>query len=258
MAEVENLARDIRDARRDRVTYELVPGPIEDMAMAYAVQDRLVSLLAEEQGGIAGWKLGMTTAKMQALTGSGGPAAGAILARRVHASGSTLAAGDFMHMGLEGEIALRVGMAFPESEAVDPAQAAQHIDGVAAAFEISDDRRADWTQLRAAPLIADNVWNAGIVLGPITPVKIADGLAGRRGIVRVNGVVTDQGMSQDIGCDALELVSWLAAHVARRGMPLQPGQWIMTGSFVPTRFPRPGDHYQFTVDGLAPVDVTVI
>jgi len=258
MADIENLARDIHDARRDRVSYELVPGPIKDMTIAYAVQDRLISLLAEEQGEVAGWKLGMTTAKMQTLTGSGGPAAGAILARRVHASGSTLAAGNFMHMGLEGEIALRVGTAFSETEPINPAQVAPRIDGVAAAFEISDDRGADWSQLRAAPLIADNVWNAGIVLGPVMPMKIANSLAGRRGVVHVNGVATDHGMSQDIGCDALELVAWLAAHVARRGMPLQPGQWIMTGSFVPTCFPRPGDHYQFTVDGLMPVDITVI
>lgn len=253
------MARAILDAHLNRLSYENMPGGnVASTDFAYAVQEELVGLFQRAgEGVIGGWKLGMTTAPMQRRTGISGPAAGAILRRRMHMSGAVLSAAQFMHMGLEGEIALRVSHPFPETEAIAAAQVRGRLDGVAAAFEITDDRNADWSRLSAAPLIADNIWNMGVVLGPARPLRDAGALMGRRGVVCVNDAVRDEGMSDDVGCDHLELVAWLAAHVAGRGLPLQPGQWIMTGSFVPTRFPDAGDRYRFTIDGLPSVEVAI-
>jgi 2-keto-4-pentenoate hydratase len=64
-------------------------------------------------------------------------------------------------------------------------------------------------------------------------------------------------MSEDVGGDPLRIVAWLAAHLARRGQPLLPGQWVLTGSIVTTKFPNASDTYHFAVDGLPPVAVSI-
>ena len=53
---------------------------------------------------------------------------------------------------------------------------------VMAAYELIDDRKAVYRECRALSLIADNAWNAGVVLGAATappPGSRLDGLAAR-------------------------------------------------------------------------------
>jgi len=259
-AAVDAMARAIAEAHRARAPYALLPAKrIGDLDFAYAVQDRLVSGWREVgEGAIVGWKLGLTYPEIQATAGAVEPISGVILERRAKSTGVVLNAADFVHMGLEGEIAVRVKDAFVETEPVGPAVTAGRLDLVAAALEITDDRNADWTRhLEATSLVADNIWNMGLVLGPPATIDAYGALFGRRGVVTVNGEVLDRGMSEDAGGDPLIIIAWLGAHLAKRGQPLAPGQWILTGSFVPTRFPKAGDHHRFEVDGLEPVDVTI-
>ena len=79
-----------------------------------------------------------------------------------------------------------------------------------------------------------------MVIGAPTPARELDGLTGRKGVLSIDGAVYEQGLSDDVGCDPMELVAWLGGHLARRGQPLRPGQWIITGSFVSTTFPAAG------------------
>jgi 2-keto-4-pentenoate hydratase len=258
-ATVENMARDIAEAHRARARFvPMTADRIGDLDFAYGVQDRLVSHWRNAgEGAIIGWKVGLTSARMQAMTGISQPASGAILARREHASGAVLRKSDFIHLGLEAEIAVRVGEPFPEDQEIEPAEALNRLESVSAAFEIVDDRNADYARLDAASLIADNSWNLGVVLGRPILTRGLGGLAGRRGVLTVNGELQDQGMSEDAGGDPLKIVAWLAAHLVRRGQPLQPGQWIMTGSIITTKFPATGDRYHFAVGGLEPVEARI-
>lgn len=259
-AMIEEAALALTAEHRERTRFAPLPEHrMGDLDFAYAVQDRLIQLRqADGAGPIAGWKIGFTTAAMQALAGIGEPAAGAMLAREMRSSGADLRRGDFGHLGLEGEIAVRVSEAFPETDPIEAGQVLSRLDGVAAALEVTDDRHADWTLIEAASLIRDNIWNIGAVIGPMAPAAAVGALVGRKGVLSIDGEVREEGMSQDIGCDPLEIIAWLGAHLARRGQPLQPGQWIMTGSFVSTTFPEPGDHYRFVVDGLEPVEATIV
>ncbi len=258
-AEADSTARRLAQAHLEHAPYApVLAGRSDAVDFAYAVQDRLVARWREGgEGPVAGWKIGMTTAHMQALTGLPEPASGAILQRRDRSSDTALAGADFAHLGLEGEIAVRVAETFPETEPVTAEQASARLHSVAAALEVTDDRHADWTRLDAPSLIADNIWNMGMVLGPPSPAAGLGGLTGRQGVLTINGCVQATGMSQETGYDPLDIVAWLGAHLARRGQPLRPGQWVLTGSFVPTTFPKAGDRYRFAVDGLAPVEIAV-
>jgi 2-oxo-3-hexenedioate decarboxylase/2-keto-4-pentenoate hydratase len=256
--ELEALA--LAAEHRGRARFAPLPDHrLGDLAFAYAVQDRLIQMRqAAGAGAVVGWKIGFTTAPMQALAGISEPAAGAMLAPGVRSSGADLRRSDFAHLGLEGEIAVRVSEAFPETDPIATDQVLARLDGVAAALEVTDDRHADWSLIEAASLIRDNIWNIGAVIGPVAPAGVIGELTGRRGVLSIDGETREEGMSQDIGCDPLEIIAWLGAHLARRGQPLQPGQWIMTGSFVSTTFPEPGARYQFAVDGLEPVEATIV
>jgi hypothetical protein len=81
------------------------PATISD---AYDIQDRYVALLRGEHGAAVGYKVGLTSAAMQAFCGIDHPIAGVVLARRVHRSGATVRRSNFGRLGLEFEIAVRL------------------------------------------------------------------------------------------------------------------------------------------------------
>ena len=138
------------------------PAAISD---AYDIQERYVTLLKGEHGDAVGYKVGLTSAAMQTFCGIDHPIAGVVLARRVHETGATVRRSDFGRLGLEFEIAVRITSDVPATGAPFTAKTiAPHIDGVCAAIEIVDDRSADYADLDVLSLVADNSWNAGIVL----------------------------------------------------------------------------------------------
>src|SRR3984885_4743179 len=138
------------------------PATISD---AYDIQEKYVGLLRGEHGGTVGYKVGLTSATMQAFCGIGHPIAGVVLASRVHRSGATVRRADFGRLGLEFEIAVRIKSDIPATEKAFAAEAIQpHIEGICAAIELVDDRAADYTSLDVRSLVADNSWNGGIVL----------------------------------------------------------------------------------------------
>src|SRR5713226_369524 len=132
---------------------------------AYDIQERYVALLRNEHGNAVGYKVGLTSAPMQAFCRIDHPIAGVVLERRVHQSGAMVRRSDFGRLGLEFEIAVRIKSDVPLSATPCTAEMIQpHIDGVCAAIEIVDDRSADYASLDVRSLVADNSWNAGIVL----------------------------------------------------------------------------------------------
>ena len=81
-----------------------------------------------------------------------------------------------MHLGLEFELGVRLGADLPASGA--PYTRASVADAVAAcmpAFELIEDRGADYGDLDAASILTDKCWCGGVVLGPEMT-----GLAGAR------------------------------------------------------------------------------
>lgn len=255
----EDLAQQLASAHQSRALFTpMPPATLGDLNFAYAVQDHLVSRWRHAgEGDVMGWKVGLTSPRMQAFAGINQPITGAILSRRKRPSGATLDSSEYVHLGIEAELAVCVDRPFLEVDELHPDEVMNRLRSISAAFEIVEDRNADYRALDAASLIADNSWNKGVVLGAPTPAQKTQGLTGRRGVLTVNGELSDQGRSEDCGGDPLRIVAWLAAHLARRGQPLQPAQWVLTGSIVTTKFPQQGDRLHFTLEGLSPVEVRI-
>jgi 2-keto-4-pentenoate hydratase len=224
---------------------------------AYAVQREYVRLQMQARGAsAAGYKIGLTSKRMQEMCGIGSPIAGVILKDRVHQSGVSLSASAYGRMGIEFEIAIRLGRDLPPAgHVLGLADVADAIDAVCPAIEIIDDRRADYRNLEVVSVIADNSWNAGIVLGDF--VRPWPELAAIEGIVAVDGQHTDRGFGRDVLGHPFQPVAWLASHLARGETPLRAGDIVMTGNLVTTKFPDRPCAYRFDLVGLGSVELSV-
>ena len=229
------------------------PATISD---AYDIQERYVALLRSEHGDTVGYKVGLTSAPMQAFCGIDHPIAGVVLARRAYRSGATVRRADFGRLGLEFEIAVRIKSDVPAARRPYTAEMiGPHIGGVCAAIELVDDRSADYSNLDVLALVADNSWNAGIVLSDFAP-KWPD-LEDVLGTATRDNVAIGEGHGRDILGHPFNSVAWLATLLASGGEGLKAGQVVMTGSVMKTIFPVEDAGYGFTLDGIGKVSVNV-
>ena len=229
------------------------PAAIPD---AYDIQDRYLALLRPEHGDTIGYKVGLTSAAMQAFCGIDHPIAGVVLARRIHRSGAEVRVADFGRLGLEFEIAVRIKSDIAAGETPHSVQTiAPHVDGVCAAVELVDDRSADYANLDVRSLVADNSWNAGIVVSDF--VAAWPDLAAARGKASKDGTPIGEGHGRDILGHPFNSVAWLAQQLASRGERLRAGQLVMTGSVMKTIFPSDSASYRFELEGIGAVEVRV-
>jgi 2-keto-4-pentenoate hydratase len=223
---------------------------------AYDIQEKYVALLGREHGDTVGYKVGLTSAAMQAFCRIDHPIAGVVLERRVHQSGAAVRRSNFGRLGLEFEIAVRIKSDVPASGTPYTAEMiAPHIDGVCAAVEIVDDRSADYANLDVRSLVADNSWNGGIVLSEFA-TKWPD-LEGVLGRATKDGVAIGEGHGRDILGHPFNSVAWLATQLASRGAGLKAGQVVMTGSVMKTVFPVEDATYRFELEQIGAVEVQV-
>ena len=246
-----------------RKPFAPIPAPLAPRTVdeAYAVQEGFHTRMAEVHGRIAGYKVALTTPVMQQMVGFHAPIAGAILGGTMHSSPVTLRRIDYVRLGIECEIAVELGMDLPAAKA--PYSRDLVADAVAAvipAFEVVDDRQADYAQLAAhvLSLIADNAWNAGVVLGsPLREWHSLD-LAAARGAMALNGVVVGEGHGRDVMGHPFEALTWLVNMLAQQGKSLTQRMIVMTGSIVATRFVDAGDVASFSMDGMGEVRLGVV
>jgi len=229
---------------------------IASVSDAYAVQRDYVRLQMQARGtGAAGYKIGLTSKRMQEMCGIDSPIAGVVLSDRVHASRASVSASAYGRMGLEFEIAVRLKRDLAPDGVLALAEVADAVEAVCPAIEIVDDRRADYRALDVLSLIADNSWNAGIVLGEF--VSAWPELATIGGLISVDGIALDRGSGGDVLGHPFHPVAWLASHLAKEGAGLRAGDIVMTGSLVTTKFPDRPASFRFDVKGLGTVELTV-
>lgn len=167
-----------------------------------------------------------------------------------------LAATDFGRLGLEVELAVTLDRLPVGDGPFGPSDITPLISTVSAAFELIDDRNADYSRIDVFSLVADNSWNAGIVTGPAVG-GLRDALMGRKGKLTRNGEAFGEGRTEDAGGNPLHVVAWTIETLRRRGHPLLPGQVIMTGSILPTYFPATGEVLRFEIEGMPPTSVEI-
>jgi 2-oxo-3-hexenedioate decarboxylase/2-keto-4-pentenoate hydratase len=250
------MARWMWDARTRRLPYRNLPDELRpaSIAEAYAAQEAYYRLAEASYGAVGGAKIATTTKVMQQLMGIDHPCGGAVFSRTIHASPAVLRGADFVNLRIESEIALKLDADLPASGAPwTRDKVAPAVVAALPAFELIEDRNADYAKTEALSLIVENCWNGGIVIG--TPKRVPlDKLVGISGRLSIGGKIVGEGRAED-PCATL---AWLANHVAERGRGLKAGMIVITGSLIPTVSIAPGQRAVFTVDGLGEAVMDVV
>lgn len=244
-------ARFLWEAHQARRAYRNLPPELAPASTkeAYAAQDAFHALAAPARGAVAGMKIATTTKVMQELMGIDHPCGGGIFAKTIHRSPARLACADFVNLRIECEIAVRVAS---ELSGRGPYTAANVRDNVAElmpSFELIEDRRAVYRETNALSMIADNCWNAGIVVGPAKKLDRSIDIDALRGRLAINSKPVAEGKADR----PLEALAWLANLAVERGNPIKKDMIVITGSVVATVSVAPGDTAVFTIDGLGEV-----
>lgn len=260
--EVVRVARKIFGASHAREPFARLnsadaPPTLDD---AYRIQDEVHRLWQDEGGAgpLGGHKIALTSQAVQELCGVDQPAYGAVFARSVRPSPSTLSAAEFVHLGLEFELAVQIGSDVPPDGAPYTRETiAPFVSACMPAFELIEDRGADYSDLDAESILTDRCWCAGVVLGR----RVADwqdlDLAAAPVSLRWNGRIIDEGVAGDSMGHPFEGLAWTANHLAAQGRMMKKGEIVITGSALKTRFPEPGDVISYAITGLGETAVRI-
>lgn len=202
---------------------------------AYQVQNALLAAKLDQGRRVIGWKIGLTSKAMQYALNIEIPDSGILFDDMAFDTGTTVPKGRFIQPRIEAEIA------FVMKDAIGGADLTRKdvlaaTDYVAPSLEILDTRivRQDpetGATRKVYDTISDNAANAGVVLGEARHPADID-LRWIGAIVSRNGEVEETGLGAGVLNDPVESVVWLARRMANYGQAIEPGQIILSGSFI--------------------------
>src|ERR1700760_1768493 len=119
MNRILNAAQAIANVRRGRIPLKPLPAWFapRDEAEGYQVQRALYDLVCPRAGPLVGYKIGCTSKVMQQYLKIPHPCGGGVFARGVHETGAVLRAADYVRVGVECEIAVRLARDLAPGEA---------------------------------------------------------------------------------------------------------------------------------------------
>jgi 2-keto-4-pentenoate hydratase len=216
---------------------------------AYRIQLQVLELLGAR---VVGWK----STLLDATRGMSAPvASGNLLESPAHLT-------DLAHpthgaaLGVEPEIAFRLAQPLPPlpgGREYQRADVLASIGSAHAALEICACRVGDFKSPLQLDKLADAISNEGLVLGPPQPAWRELALAALPLTLQVNGSLVHQGVGGHPVGDPLAPVVWLASHLSARGIGLQAGDVITTGSCAGLHMIAPGQRATATFTGLGSV-----
>ncbi len=220
--------------------------PEMGMDDAYAIQNAIYQAKLKQGRSVIGWKIGLTSRAMQYALNIDIPDSGILFDDMAFVHGSTIPKGRFIQPRIEAEIAFVMKDAIGGAE-VTRSDVLAATDFVAPSIEILDTRinrvDAETGETRKVfDTISDNAANAGVVLGVEQHAVDAFDLRWVGAITSSNGEVEETGLGAGVLNDPVESVVWLARRMAQYGQRIEPGQIILSGSFIrPVECP-PGTH----------------
>ncbi len=256
------IARWLAAQHRGRITFGDFPlhNRPADLVQAYAAQDAFVAIKARQCGRAVGWKIALSNQAMQQLVGLDAPVAGRLLARQVVGGPARTRVSAYGRLLIEFEIAIELAADLPAPGGVcTREQAGAAVAAVRPAFELADDRGANYASLgaHAFQLIADNAWNEGAVLGERRSDWHALNLQEISGRVYCDDKLAGEGLGRDLMGHPLDALAWLAGCAAGRGQMLRKGDIAILGSMVTSKFPEVGQEWRFELAGFEPLRLNI-
>ncbi|MCU7369645.1 2-keto-4-pentenoate hydratase [Paucibacter sp. O1-1] len=222
-----------------------------DAASSYTVQD-LTLLLRGQQA--AGWKVG--------AKGADGPAQGAPLPQVLLSPARLQPARFGRFLGLELEIAFRIGREFPvRPQPYGLEEALAGVDGVCAAIELVASRlRPQGDNKPLAPLaqLADLQNHGALVAGACVPYDPAFPFVAPALSWQFDGRDIAPTLPANPAGDPRRLLVWVLNHCRERGQAVPPGTLITTGTYTGAYLPEGPGEALGQIAGLPPVRLVLV
>lgn len=224
----------------------------------YAVQQAANARLERALGPRVGHKIGGTTAGMRSYINVPEPLGGEVFASQLHRDGATVGRSDFVRLGIETEIAARLGRDLPpRAEPYERAEVAAAVAALLPSIELVDDRYEDFAGIGGPTQIADNAFDAGCVLGPEVARWHGLDLAALTARTWRDGAVVAEGLSDQLLGHPLDALTWLANRRSRLGLGLAAGSFVSLGTITPVQWVTAPGTFRIEVEALGEVSVTV-
>ena len=241
-------------------TFTQLAGPDKpaNMGEAYAIQSALYDLMRQKDNftEFGGHKVALTSPAIQEMCGVSEPAYGAIFKEFIYGNGHEVEIKDFIRFGIEFEVAIELREDVPLIEVPYTKETiAKYLGAAMPAFELIDDRDADYSMLDAASILTDRCWCNGIVLGEVAKELDIKETGNLNSAVLVNGKMIDRGNTGAALGHPLNSVAFVANHLASYEKQLKAGEIVMTGSALKTLFLKPGDNVTYQIEKLGSVSV---
>lgn len=224
---------------------------------AYAVQRRWVEMKVAAGNAIKGRKIGLTSRAMQRQANIAEPDYGALLADMFYENGSEIPVGRFIQPRLECELGFVIGkrLTGPSCTIFDVLGATEY---VVPAAEIVDGRTHRVDPDTGKPRcvldsIADNAGNAALIVGgrPIGPMALD--LRWVSVLCHRNNVIEETGVAAAVLNHPANGIAWLANKLAPFDIALEPGQFVLSGSFTGMVEARAGDVFHIDFGPLGTI-----
>mgnify|MGYP002630338331 CR=1 FL=1 len=221
------------------------PNTLDD---AYRIQQAVVS----EFGDVGAWKTSAPSAEAV-------PIRAPIFAADVYPNQAEVPDGTFRLIGIEAEIAFRLGCDLPARDtAYSPSDIIASVDAMLPVLEIVDSRLSDFTAAGAFWKLADNQVNGGLVIGaPVTDWQNIDPQL-QPVVLKIDGEIAAEAIGGNPAGSLVDLIARLANDCGDHCGGLQAGQIITTGSMTGIIFVSPGARIVAEFDGLGDVGVTMM
>lgn len=255
-------AETLFQAEARRIQRGLISAQYPDASLddAYAIQSALVRRKLAGGHRITGWKIGLTSRAMQNALNIATPDSGVLLDDMHFDHGAKVPAGRFIQPRVEAEIAfiMRASLRGAQVSRDDVVAATEF---VCPSLEILDTRvqRADPVSGKARTIIdtvADNAANAGIVLGKARHHIDTFDLRWVGAVVKRDGVVEETGLGAGVLDDPVTGILWLVHRLAAYGQGIEPGQVVLSGSFIRPIEATPGSHFSADFGPFGQVDIS--
>ncbi|WP_386627146.1 2-keto-4-pentenoate hydratase [Sulfitobacter geojensis] len=233
--------------------------PARSVAQAYEIQDIVTSgfLDAGDLGAVGGWKIAANSAALMERFKLDEPATGRVFSAQCHNDTASLRADDYIEFAFEPEIAALIKTTLDPADAPFSAEVvASAIDGFVAGIELLDMRKTDMPNTHIPDAIAQNISNVGAVCGTggVAPDQLDAGTV--HTVVTIDGDVRHD-VTGGAPQDPLAAVTWIANHLAARGLTLAAGHVVLCGTHSPILFKQGAGEIVVEMSGLGKVTVNL-
>jgi 2-oxo-hept-3-ene-1,7-dioate hydratase len=256
---IAQLAERLWRARRERIQIRHLSREFPGMTAddAYDIQRKWVSLEQSDGRIVRGYKVGLTTAALQAALKASGPNYGPLLDDTVFCSGADVPAGRFIAPRVEVEFAFVLGRRLNGFgiRADDVLRATAY---VVPAFEIIDARIEQLDRETRNPrtlvdVIADFAAAAGVVMAESRIDPAAVDLSRVTATLYKNDAPVETGAGAAVLGHPANSVAWLANRLASEGKYLEEGETILAGSLTKPITVAVGDRLRADYEALGSV-----